>query len=237
MEWSVKLGPEAQTEVVVSRILWALGYHQPQTYYVANWTMTGEQAGTQGPARFRPKPPDWMLEGEWSWYENDFVGTRPFNGLVVANILLNNWDWKTSNNKIYATGGADGAPARRIYVVQDLGASLGKTAYPRFLAWMPTKYIKQGSRNNLEDFEAQAFIEGVEGDRPKFVYRGIHHSLVDLITVSDVHWLVERMSKLTDGQLGDAFRAGGYADDVTRRYVATIRAKLAEGQRAVGSGQ
>src|SRR5688500_5865505 len=29
MEWSVKLGPEAQSEVAVSRILWAMGFHQP----------------------------------------------------------------------------------------------------------------------------------------------------------------------------------------------------------------
>src|SRR5689334_21337158 len=29
LEWSAKIGPEAQTEVVVSRILWGLGYHQP----------------------------------------------------------------------------------------------------------------------------------------------------------------------------------------------------------------
>src|SRR6187401_392210 len=31
-DWSVKLGVEAQPEVVVSRVLWALGYHQPPTY-------------------------------------------------------------------------------------------------------------------------------------------------------------------------------------------------------------
>jgi len=30
--WSAKIGPEAQTEVVVSRILWGLGYHQPPVY-------------------------------------------------------------------------------------------------------------------------------------------------------------------------------------------------------------
>jgi hypothetical protein len=29
MEWSVKQGPEAQVEVVVSRIMSAVGYHQP----------------------------------------------------------------------------------------------------------------------------------------------------------------------------------------------------------------
>ena len=29
--WSVKLGPEAQSEVVSSRLLWAIGFHQPPT--------------------------------------------------------------------------------------------------------------------------------------------------------------------------------------------------------------
>jgi hypothetical protein len=33
-KWSIKVGKEAQTEVVLSRILWALGYFQPETYYV-----------------------------------------------------------------------------------------------------------------------------------------------------------------------------------------------------------
>lgn len=33
-EWSVKMGPEAQSEVVASRLLWAIGYHQPSIYYV-----------------------------------------------------------------------------------------------------------------------------------------------------------------------------------------------------------
>src|SRR5687768_7851580 len=115
LEWSVKLGPEAQTEVAVSRVLWALGYHQPPTYYIPSWTMTGEQAGLQGPARFRRKLPDRKVIGEWSWYENDFINSRPFKGLVVVNVLLNNWDWKTSNNKIYEVGD-EGQPVDRIYV-------------------------------------------------------------------------------------------------------------------------
>jgi len=42
-EWSAKIGPEAQTEVVVSRILWGLGYHQPPIYYLPSWTL-GERA-------------------------------------------------------------------------------------------------------------------------------------------------------------------------------------------------
>src|SRR4029450_7854744 len=41
-EWSVKLGIEAQPEVVASRVLWAVGYHQPPTYLVTNWKLAGK---------------------------------------------------------------------------------------------------------------------------------------------------------------------------------------------------
>src|SRR5262245_45192391 len=57
IEWSVKLGPEAQSEVVTSRLLWAMGFHQPPTYYLARWSMTGAQTGAQQPGRFRPELP------------------------------------------------------------------------------------------------------------------------------------------------------------------------------------
>ena len=83
MEWSVKLGREAQPEVAVSRILWAVGYHQPPTYYLASWSLRGTKSGPQQGGRFRPKLPDREAIADWSWYENDFLMTQPFKGLVV----------------------------------------------------------------------------------------------------------------------------------------------------------
>ena len=79
-------------------------------------------------ARFRLNSSDAEAVGDWSWADNDFLGTQPYHGLIVANILLNNWDWKTSNNKIYHF--KSGVSPRQRYVVRDLGASLGKTSHP-----------------------------------------------------------------------------------------------------------
>jgi hypothetical protein len=228
IEWSVKLGPEAQTEVVVSRILWAIGYHQVPTYYLSTWRMVDGPEGHPGGARFRPALPSHKVVDDWSWYENDFAGTQPFRGLVVVNILLNNWDWKTSNNKIYEVASADGG-VKRMYVVRDLGASLGKTDYPRALSWLRLRGLGQGSRNDLEDFEKQRFIKRVEGDRVVFEYRGIHQEIVETIATRDVIWACELLAQLSDAQLNDAFRAGGYAPDKAARYIAKIRAKIAEG--------
>src|SRR5262245_60800568 len=84
--WDVKLGPEAQTEVVASRALWAIGYHQPPVYYPPNWTLDNKpQTPPQG-ERFRPELAGYKVVSDWSLYENDFVNTMPFKGLVVANL-------------------------------------------------------------------------------------------------------------------------------------------------------
>jgi len=234
MNWDVKTGPEAQTEIVASRILSALGYHQPPIYYLPTWTLTGGEQGTQSGGRFRPSLPDHVVVADWSWYENQFVDTMPFKGLVVANMVLNNWDWKTSNNKIYDVRNADGTGTRQ-YVVRDLGASLGKTSFPKVLRWTPARGFGQGSRNDIEGFESQGFIKGVDGSRVEFHYRGIHQNMVKTVTVEQVVWACRLMARVSDAQYDDAFRAGGYSDDVRRRYVAKLKSKIAEGLALQGS--
>ena len=224
--WSVKLGPEAQTEVVTSRVLWAIGFHQVPTYYVATWSMTGGPAGNPGPARFRPELPDRKVVGEWSWYENEFVQTRPFKGLIVANLILNNWDWKESNNKIYEVSTA--GSASRQYVVRDLGASLGKTSAPAFSRWLGTR-VAQGNRNDIDDFEEQGFIKSVAGDRVEFDYSGIYQPVVDTVTPADVVWTCRLLSRISDQQWNDVFRAGGYPPETAARYIAKLKSKIAEG--------
>jgi hypothetical protein len=226
--WSVKLGIEAQPEVVMSRILWAIGFHQDPMHYLTDWRFDTRASAPTPPARFRLERETRDVVGEWSWRENPFVGTRPYMGLLVANLLFNNWDWKTNNNKIYAV--RDGERTVREYVVRDLGAALGGTdTYPVWLQWSRMRGILQGTKNNLEDFEQQGFIRKVDGDRVSFHYQGIHGDLLDTITVADVIWTCEWLSRLSDRQWDDAFRAGGYPRDVRTRYIAHINRKIAEG--------
>ena len=85
-EWSVKLGIEAQPELVASRVLWAIGYHQPPTYLLTKWESPQSLADHRKSARFRRKSAGEKAVSDWSWYENPFVTTQPFRGLVVANL-------------------------------------------------------------------------------------------------------------------------------------------------------
>jgi hypothetical protein len=227
-KWNVKLGVEAQSELVASRVLWAIGYHQPPTYVLANWELVGTQPGRQELARFRRESADHEVVSDWSWYENPFVATQPYRALVVANLILNNWDWKTSNNKVYEVGAGSRA-GRRVYVVRDLGASLGKTAFPAFLRWGPFRGMKQGSRNDIDGFEEQGFIKEVEGRRVDFEYRGVHTRLLDMLTVDDVVWTCRLMARISDRQWSDAFRAAGYTDADQRRYITKLKSKIGEG--------
>lgn len=220
LRWSVKIGPEAQTEVVVSRLLWAVGYHQPPTYYMPRWTLVenGRQTA-QPPGRFRPELPGYRKVGRWSWHENPFVGTRPYGGLLVLNMLVNNWDLKTSQNVLYALD-REREGARRWYVVRDLGASLGRT---------PGRLL-DGTPNDLAGFEEQGFITGVDGQHVAFDYRRPHNELFAEITPADVRWACDLLARLTPGQWNDAFRAGGYSPEESARYARKLQVKVAQGR-------
>jgi len=225
--WSVKLGVEAQSEVTASRILWAMGYPQPATYFVDQFTLTGTDAGVKTTARFRTDLPQWRPGGEWSWYENPFADTQPFRGLVVAQLILNNWDMKTSNNRLYDATDPSATP-RRQFVVRDVGSSLGHSKQFRLFAMLGTRGA-QGSKNDVDDFEQQGFIEKVEGNKVRFDYRGMNQSLVDTITVADVVWACEQLAKIPDGHWQAAFKAGWYPPEHADRYIRKIKEKIAQG--------
>jgi hypothetical protein len=227
--WSVKLGEEAQPEVVTSRLLWAIGFHQPPTYYLEKWTLSGEDAGLKPGSRFRFEPDGHEVIDDWSWYDNPFVGTQPFRGLIVAQLIFNNWDWKTSNNKIYVVSNNGGS--RRIYMVRDLGASFGKARQSPIFKWLNIRHL-QGTKNDLPGFEQQPFIDGFDGEQVKFSYSGLDKALVQHLTHDDVRWVCERLAGLTDRQWHDAFRAANYDDDEIVRYVRKIKEKINQGLNA-----
>jgi hypothetical protein len=221
--WSVKLGPESQSEVVASRVLWAMGYHQPPTYHVREWTLVGGPrpgAGERG--RFRPDLPGGARRGEWSWERNPFAHTQPFRGLLVLMRVINNWDLLDRNNAVYDfTAPVDGA--QRWYVVIDLGASFGRTR---------TLSRHSGTRNDVEDFERQGFLEGVGDDGyVDFDQLGKwHRGLFARITPADVRWICERLSRLSPAQWDDAFRAAGHDREAARRFIQRLQEKIAEGR-------
>jgi len=223
-EWHVKQPPhneqgaEGPIEVALSRVLSAIGYHQPPVYFVPSVTVTyGRGVRTEPGGRFRLTENSLKHTGEWSWQQNPFVGTRPYQGLLVILMMFNSSDLKNENNALYELKG--GETPGRWYVVRDLGTALGETG----------KLAPQ--RGDPDIFDRQPFITGVKAGFVQFHYGGWHKELFARITPEDVGWACALLGQLNDRQWSDAFRAGGYAPAVAERFIARIHQKIAEGQQ------
>ena len=212
MEWSAKIGPEAQTEVVISRILWGLGYHQPPIYYLPSWTLERRRHETHTRERGAFPAEAAALRAPrtryWHWEQNPFVGTRELSGLLVVLLMLNSTDLKDDNNALYKLKEPwDGA--MRWFVVRDLGAALGETGklYPR--------------RNWLEGFEQARVHHELDGDRRRSsTTRDATRSCMSMI-----HAGRRALGRRAHGsgsptqQWRDAFRAANYADADAERFI------------------
>lgn len=223
-EWSVKqpypggMDSEAPVEVVLSRLLSAIGYHQPAVYYLPSFRLKddwGTRVETGG--RFRLKMDELKEESAWRWEDNPFVGSRPYQGLLVLMMMFNSTDLKNSNNSLYEY--RSGERVERWYVVRDIGSALGDTH--RF---SPRK-------NHPDVFEHVPYIRGISNGHVDFAYAGWYAKLVrDRVTPDDVAWVSGLLARLTERQWQDAFRAGGYEPDVAGRFIRKLREKVAQGQ-------
>ncbi len=212
-EWVAKLGKEAQSDTAANRLLWAAGYVTEVAYLAPRVEIKGK--GTLENVRFEARPKDVQRVGDWKWKENPFVGTREFQGLKVMMMLINNWDIKDSNNEILAVRGQDGTALH--YIISDLGGSLGKTGG-----------FFSRSRNKPEDFVKARFVESVKNGRVDFNYGGKNKSLFDDITVEQARWLGNLLSRLSDAQLRDAFRAANYSAEEVEDYAQAMRERINE---------
>src|ERR1051325_7518506 len=225
-EWHVKQpsgnhGDEGPSELVVSRVLSALGYHQPPIYYLPTFTMRdGSGVHAERGGRFRLDLHSLQSRGEWSWQENPFVGQRPYQALLVILLMFNSSDLKNSNNTLYEYDDGSGGMAKQWYVVRDLGLALGRTG----------RIAPQ--RNNLAIFEQTRFITGTSGDLVHFGdYHGLHAELLrNRITRDDVAWAAALIGGLSERQWQDAFRAGGYPPALAARFIATLRNPVGRAQ-------
>jgi hypothetical protein len=187
-------------------------YYLPAFTLKDDWGTHAEPGG-----RFRLKHDDLKDEGSWRWESNPFVGSRPYQGLLVALMMFNSTDLKNSNNTLYERKRGD--LVDRWYVVRDIGAALGDT--DRFA---PRK-------GHIETFERYPFILGVNNGHVDFAYNGWYSKFVrDRVTPEDVMWITNLLAQLTEQQWRDAFRAGGFEPAVANRFIRRLREKVEEGR-------
>jgi hypothetical protein len=227
-EWHVKQPPandqgaEGPIEVVLSRVLSAVGYHQPPVYFMPSFTVV-DPSGTHQVVggRFRLHVASMRNVGTWSWQQNPFVGTRPYQGLLAILLFFGSSDLKNDNNTLYEVRSSNDE-VETWYVVRDLGTALGETArlFPK--------------RGDPDIFEHEPFIKGVKDGFVEFNYHGWHQELVrNRITPDDLAWATEHLAAISARQWADAFHAGGYDPVMAARFVRALQNRIAESERLV----
>ena len=241
-KWKVKVGEEARPEVVASRLLWAVGFFANDDYFVPEATVSGlkmSRGSFKGDrvenARFARRPGSEKKLGIWKWKENQFLGTREFNGLRVMMAVMNGWDLKDENNAIYQ----DEKNGRQIYLASDVGATFGSNGRAATRArgkgnvgkYESSKFItKAGEKVDFATpakptatlIETMGFSAKDMADRSgmQWIGRGIPRE--------DCKWIAGYLGQLTHQQLEDAFRAGGFSLKDSDEYVKVVEERIAE---------
>jgi hypothetical protein len=225
-KWVVKVGNEARPETAAVRLLWAVGYLTEINYLAPCIHIKGapqprknvERCEGDGFAdvRFEARPDNVQRADNWEWKNNPFAGTKELNGLAVLMALLNNWDLKTSNNKILLVR-SDGGATQQHYVISDLGATFGKTGG-----------VISHSRNEPEKYVKTKFIDRVRGDRVEFVFSGKQGDLLERVTVEHAKWIGSLLAQLSDQQIQDAFRAANFEPEEIRMLTKEVRDRIDE---------
>ena len=211
-EWIAKIGKEAQPDTAANRLLWAVGYETEVAYLVPSLNIAGK--GTFENVRLEARPDDVKRTGEWKWAANPFTGKPEMQGLKIMMALINNWDMKDSNNEILATKGQT-TGGELLYIVSDLGGTFGKTG----------GFISR-SRNKPSDYVKAEFVKAVKGDLIDFNYGGKNQKLFEDLTVKDAKWIAGLLSRLSDEQLKDAFRAANYKPEEVESLARAVRERI-----------
>ncbi len=245
VKWVVKLGEEAQSETVSTRLVWGVGYFTEEAYYYDRATIRNLPKLSRGRrfvegnsivrgARFEPRRNNIERGPAWDWGKNPFADSRELDGLKVIMILLNNFDARAENNRVFYVRNGRGYEAQ--YVVSDLGATLGRAGG---LGGTRTK-------NNLADFLSTRFVLGVDDGAVKFDYDTRPTKLGVLtvvyppyylgevkkeksmrgIPVEHARWIGSLLSRLTDEQLRDSFEAASYRAGTRESFVRSLRERI-----------
>jgi hypothetical protein len=239
VKWKVKLGIEARPETVASRIVWALGYHTNEDYFVPDLQVAempthlrrGQKlVGPDGSVHnVRLKREDEKKVSTWSWRDDPFTGTRELNGLRTLMAVINNWDLKDENNAMYEEGG------ERVFAVSDLGASFGCAGrcWPR-----------NRTKGDLEKYSQSRFIRQLTADtvsfqtpaRPRYLYAVNPKEYVSRIHLewigrdiprADARWMGSLLARLSPQQIHDAFRAAGYSPQEVEAFSKVLTGRIA----------
>ncbi|SRR5579871_3498914 len=215
IRWGVKMGNEAKPETAATRLIWAVGYFTNEDYYLPELKVGGNMPLTRGENLIKNGKIDGVRlkrhnKGEhqvadWSWDKNPFVGTKELDGLKIMMEIICNTDLKTVQQHVY-----DVNRVEQRYVAADVGASFGKAGK----GFMRTK-------GKLSDYQALPLIKNAGPEYIDFWH-------FKRIPRANAIWIGGYLAKLSDQQIREAFRAGGFSDAEIDGFSRKVRDKINE---------
>ena len=237
-KWKVKMGVEAKPEVAATRLIWAVGYHTNEDYFMSTLHVDDiklplkrgkDEVGPDGSVHdVRLKRQDEKKSGTWKWKDNPFVDTKEMYGLRVMMALVNNWDLKDANNATFEDG--------KIYLVSDLGATFGSTnlrvnhgaAKGNIDSYRDSKFIKKATPKyvdfNLATAPSPIYIFNPHEEAMRLNMGWIGKE----IPLDAVKWIGGLLAKLSPAQIKDAFRAAGYSPEDGAAFAEVVSKRIAE---------
>jgi hypothetical protein len=224
--WTVKFGPEVKSETTATRIIWAVGFHVDENYFVERATIDGFTRLDARNMRFERDDDNWKTLGRWNWDDNPFVGTRELDGLKTLMALIHNVDLSELNNKIVRPKKQSVGARKSIYYVNDLGAALGSTG-AWFTALPLLTKARSESKGVAKDYVKNGFIDGVKNGAVEFrIRRRQAERILSGVKVEHARWMGNLLGRLSEKQITDAFKAGGFIDSEVAIYVPEIRNRI-----------
>jgi hypothetical protein len=215
IRWGVKLGEEARPETAASRLVWAVGYFTNEYYYLPEISLSAMPPLHRGKqfihgdkikgVRLKRHNKGEHKIGTWHWDRNPFAGSKELDGLRIMMELICNTDSKLEHRVIVDVQGGE-----QQYFITDLGGSFGLAG----LGFNRTKGV-------LKDYEKRPLVRRVDGDYVDF-WQFKH------IPRDHAKWIGSYLSQLSDDQIRDAFRAGGFSPEEVEGYTKKVREKINE---------
>jgi hypothetical protein len=227
VHWTAKFGVEVHADTTAPRLAWALGFGSVEGYYVPSGKIEGIDAKTNlgrekgavfpdgtfpGGSRFKRHDeafaPEKDAKGEdrtWDESRNPGVPPEQLSGLLIFDVMTNNWDAQPKNCKVYRLKGSEGP--EEWYIVSDMGAAFGGGPRQKFVL---AGYQKETS-----------FIKSVTSDIVEFKFAdivGAQTKAHQRVPLAHAQWFRKQLLKLTDDEIQAAFDAGFATDALNRAY-------------------
>jgi len=247
-KWKLKIGPEARPETSAARFVWALGFFTTDDYLVPQVKIEqlplhlhrGKNFFRDGDAvldvRLKRNPEGYEKAGIWRWKDESLKGTREYNGLRVLMALINNWDLKDVNNEVLQLKKSkDSDQPERICIVSDLGASFGTIGLGihhnqrkgKLEFYRRSKFIKEATAEYV-DFSVPARPGMIILFNPHEFFSRIEEEWIGRhIPRADAKWMGALLARLSDTQIRDAFRAGGFSNEEINGFTGVVEARIA----------